>query len=295
MPWFAKFNADRRLMDAAGDEGDAGSGAAGSQDAPKGDKGAEGGGGAPESGDADNKPGDAPEGDKPEDDNKPTDREAELLKETMKRKERIKELEEQLKAFGDITPDQVKALVDADKARKAEEAEREKQELEKRGEFDRLREMMVQEHEKVLSAKDQELSELREANAQLVSQIEDMTVGASFSNSQFIAEEMLLTPSKARVVYGNHFEVKDGQVVGYDKPAGAKDRTMLVDGRGNPLGFEDAIKKLVDADPERDSLIRAKAKPGAGSSKPEGGTPQKSVPKGVGRIAVGLASLDSSP
>lgn len=292
MPWFAKFNADRRLMNEAGAEGDAGGGAAGSQDAPEGDKGGEG---APESGDAADKAGDkAPEGDKPEggEGDKPTDREAKLLKEVMAKKQAMKELETKLAAFGDVTPEQIQSLVEAEQARKAEKAEREKQDLEKRGEFDRLREMMVQEHEKVLSAKDQELSELREANTQLVKNIEDMTVGANFSNSQFISEEMLLTPSKARVIYGNHFEVKDGQVVGYDKPSGAKDRTMLIDGRGSPLGFEDAIKKLVDADPERDSLIRAKAKPGAGSSKPEGGTPQHTVPKGVGRIAAGLASLN---
>ncbi|WP_052704250.1 DUF6651 domain-containing protein [Halomonas sp. S2151] len=291
MPWFAKYNADRRLFDAVKGEGEA-AGSAGSQDAADGAKGE---GGVAENGDAadakaENNKG---EGDKGQEGAKPTDQEAKLLKEVMAKKTQLKELEGRLNAFGDVTPERVQELIEAESARQAEQAEREKQDLEKRGEFDRLREMMVSEHEKVLSTKDQELQELREANAQLLGRLDDMTVGSSFSNSPFISEELLLTPSKARVVYGNHFEVKDGQVVGYDKPAGAKDRTVLVDGRGEPLGFEDAIRKLVEADPERDSLIRAKAKPGAGSNKPEGGSPQTSIPSGVGRIAAGLSSLSA--
>lgn len=290
MPWFAKFNTDRRLMNAAGEEGgEAGGGAAGSE----GESPAEGGAQAGAEGE---KPaeGEAPagsEGEPPAEGGKPTDREAELLKETMKRKERIKELETQLKAFGDITPDQIKSLLDAENARKAEAAQREKEDLEKRGEWERLKEMMATEHQTVLTAKEQEIAELREANALMVKNIEDMTVGSDFSNSKFISEELLLTPSKARVVYGSHFEVKDGKVVGYDKPAGAGERTMLVDGSGNPLSFDAALRKLVDADPDRDSLIRSKAKPGAGSAKPEAGAPEKTVSPGVGRISAGLASF----
>lgn len=294
MPWFAKFNDDRRLMNAAGDEGAAaggGGGEAGSEGEAGGEKPT---GEAPKDGEAPTgKEGEAAE--KPTGDaEKPTDREAKLLKEVMTKKQAMKDLETKLAAFGDVTPEQIQSLVDAENARKAEEADREKATLEKRGEFDRVRDMMVQDHEKVLSTKDQELSELRDANTSLLKSLEDMTVGADFSNSQFIGEELLLTPSKARVIYGSHFEVKDGQVVGYDKPAGAKDRTTLVDGRGEPLAFEDAIKKLVDADPERDSLIRAKAKSGAGSQKPEGGTPKTTVASGLDRITVGLNSLKSS-
>lgn len=280
MPWFAKYNADRRLMNAAGNEGAEGGGGAATAEggeapveAPVEAPAAEGG--------------EAPEGDKP------TDREAKLLKETMQRKERIKELESQLQAFGDVTPDKIKALLDAETARQAEEANREKADLEARGEFDRLKEMMAAEHQATLSAKDQELNELRELNASLVKNIEEMTVGSDFSNSKFIADELLLTPAKARVIYGQHFEVKDGKVIGYDKPVGAKDRTALVGGDGNPLSFDVALRKLVEADPDRDSLIRAKAKPGAGSAQPEAGAPEKTVASGVSRISVGLASLNS--
>tara|TARA_B100000929_G_scaffold290026_1_gene282310 strand:- start:420 stop:1259 length:840 start_codon:yes stop_codon:yes gene_type:complete len=278
MPWYLKLLADARIMDAAGDEGgEAGGGAVSGEGAPGGEAPANEGGEAP-----------ANEGGE-----KLSDREAKLLKETMQRKERIRELEAQVQAFGDVTPDQIKSLLEAEAARKAEEANREKADLEARGEFDRLKEMMANEHQLTLSAKDQELNELREINASLVKNLEEMTVGADFGNSKFIADELLLTPSKARVVYGQHFDVKDGKVVGYDKPAGAKDRTVLVGGDGKPLSFDDALRKIVAADPDRDSLIRAKAKPGAGSAQPEAGAPEKPVAAGVGRISVGLASLSS--
>lgn len=278
MPWYLKLLTDARIMEAAGDEGgEAGGGAASGEGAPGGEAPANEGGEAP-----------ANEGGE-----KLSDREAKLLKETMQRKERIRELEAQVQAFGDVTPDQIKALLDADAARKAEEANRAKADLEARGEFDRLKEMMVKEHQLTLSTKDQELNELREINATLVKNLEEMTVGADFGNSKFIADELLLTPSKARVIYGQHFDVKDGKVVGYDKPAGAKDRTVLVGGDGKPLSFDDALRKIVAADPDRDSLIRAKAKPGAGSAKPEAGAPEKPVAAGVGRISAGLASLNS--
>ncbi|MFP5300029.1 DUF6651 domain-containing protein [Cobetia sp. SIMBA_158] len=284
MPWFMKF-LNNSLMDAATSEGSAG-GTAGSQEAPEGKPAI--GDSAENGGAGDDKSGEKAE-DKSEAD-KPTDREAQLLKEVMAKKQLAKDLEAKLKAFGDVTPERIQSLITAEQERQAQEAEREKQDMEKRGEWDRLKETIVGEHQKVLGEKDNQISELLEKQSALSKQIEDMTIGSDFSNSQFITNELLLTPSKARVVYGSHFEVKDGQVVAYDKPAGAKDRTMLVDGRGEALNFDAAIKKLVDADPERDSLIRAKAKPGVGSNKPEAGAPSKSVAAGVSRISAGLAS-----
>lgn len=283
MPWFMKF-LNNSLMDAATSEGSAG-GTAGSQEAPEGKPAI---GDSAENGGAGEKSGEKAEGKSEAD--KPTDREAQLLKEVMAKKQLAKDLEAKLKAFGDVTPEKIQSLLTAEQERQAQEVEREKQDMEKRGEWDRLKETIVGEHQKVLSEKDSQISELLEKQSALSKQIEDMTVGSDFSNSQFITNELLLTPSKARVVYGSHFEVKDGQVVAYDKPAGAKDRTMLVDGRGEALNFDAAIKKLVDADPERDSLIRAKAKPGVGSNKPEAGAPSKSVASGVSRISAGLAS-----
>jgi hypothetical protein len=91
------------------------------------------------------------------------------------------------------------------------------------------------------------------------------------------------------VVYGDHFESENGTVVAYDKPKGAEGRTKLIDGSGNPLGFEAAIKKLVDSDPERDNLVKSKVAPGAGSKTTDGKpTTQKTELKGLARIQAAL-------
>lgn len=214
-----------------------------------------------------------------------------LLGETMKRKQTIKELESKLSAFEGIDPEQVRNLLSKEAEAEAQRKQAEEEQLAKKGEWDRLRASIVEEHQKVLSEKDQELAAANEALAKAMAQIEGLTVGNAFSASQFITDETVITPNKARIIYGSHFEVEDGQVVAYDKPRGAGERTKLVGGDGEPLAFEQAIKKLIDADPERDSLLKPKMKSGAGSKESVGGQAKTSDKTSREKIASGLASL----
>lgn len=195
-----------------------------------------------------------------------SDSEAKLLKEVMEKKNKLKaveakaaELEANLKRFEGIDPDAVRALL---QAQKDEEAKK----LEAKGEFDRVKTQMIEEHSRETAALKQLITETQNDSASLRAQIAELTVGNAFGSSPFIRDELALTVNKTRQVYGSHFEFVDGQVVGYDKPAGAKDRTVLVDGKGDPLNFDLALKKIVDADPDREQLLRSRAKPGAGSS-----------------------------
>ena len=238
-------------------------------------------------GDGEGKPKDE---EKKSDDNKPTDREAELLKEVMKRKESLKTLKSQLEEaqsnlqrFEGIDPDEVRQMMQ-------ERKEAENRKLEEKGEWDRLKERMAEEHQAEKQSLAEQLEQMKSQLSEREKLIEELTIGHSFDSSGFIGEEMTLTPRKARIVYGSHFDVVDGQVVGYDKPRGEKDRTPLVDGKGDPLGFEDAIKRIVDADPDRDNLIRSKMKAGAGSkSKPDAEAPKDTQElRGLDRIAAGL-------
>ena len=81
----------------------------------------------------------------------------------------------------------------------------------------------------------------------------------------------------------------DGQVVAFDKPRGAQNRTQLVDASGEALGFEAALKKIVDGDPDRDSIVRSKAKQGADSKTITGKKPPvKEEVTGRERIANAL-------
>lgn len=232
---------------------------------------------------------------------KPTDEEAKLLKEVMQLKDasktandaaaqataEVQRLKDQLKNYEGIDAVKVRELLKA-----AEEDERKK--LEAKGEYDRLIKQMGERHAEELKRAQEEREAERESAKSLRAQIADITVGGAFSNSPFVREDLTLTPAKARVVYGAHFEFSEGKVIGYDKPAGASDRTPLVDSTGKPLSFDEALKAIVEADPDKDQLLRSKMKAGAGSGgtakPPKKGADEKNL-TGIERIAKGLKAL----
>lgn len=219
-----------------------------------------------------------------------SDSEAKLLKENMKRKESEKKLQEQLNAanarlkdFEGLEASEVRKLLDAQK-------EAEKAKLEQAGEFERVKEMILKENQEKLSAQQKLLEEAEARSKALQAQIEELTVGQNFATSNFIQEKLLLTPSKARVIYGSHFDVKDGKTIAYDKPRGSESRTPLVDANGEPVSFEIAIQKLVEADPDRDRILKSTLKPGADSNSEGKRVEDKPELRGMSRIAAALAA-----
>lgn len=222
---------------------------------------------------------------------KPSDKEAELLKEVMKRKgneqtlkTELGTLKDQLKQFDGIDVAQVRALLQ-------EKTDRERAELESRGEFDRVKQQIVEQHQAELTdvrtGFEGQVGTLSQQLAAATNQITDLTIGRSFGDSAFVRDTLTLTPSKARVVYGNHFELQGDKVVAFDKPAGAATRTMLVDSKGDSLAFDLAIEKIVKADPDHEYLIRSKVKTGSGS---QNDPTTKVIPKvGAGRDRISAA------
>lgn len=182
-----------------------------------------------------------------------------LLAEVMAKKNKIKELEATIARFEGIDPDAVRALLD--EKRKAELSAEEA-----KGNFERVKEMMAEEHTKDKKSLQDTIADLQKALEGANGTINDLTVGRSFSESKFIGEDLVLPRAKARAIYSGHFDVVDGQIVGFDKPVGAKERTQLIDAAGKPVSFDEAIKRIIDADPEKESLYRDKAKVGAGST-----------------------------
>ncbi len=229
-----------------------------------------------------------------------SDSDAKLLKELMAQKNRAKELAAELegakKRLSDFDG------VDPAKARKllADEEEAARKAAEARGEYDRLLAQMGERHQAEQAALNGRLSEAQTTVTALQKEIAELTVGSAFSGSAFVSSDLTLTATKARVIYGSHFEYKDGKVVGYDKPAGASDRTMLVSSTGEALSFDEALRVLVEKDPDRDRLLRGKAKAGAGSATVTKGAKaatelaEKSAESkltGAAKIAAGLKKL----
>jgi len=222
-------------------------------------------------------------------DPKPSDSEAKLLRELMEKKGALKDtnseltqVKEQLAKFDGIDLEEVSALL---KGRKdAETAE-----LEKKGEWDRLKVDLVELHTTEKTTLQAQIDELAAKLLGSEQSINKLTVGSAFEASKYIAEELTLTPNKAKVIYGNHFDFEGNGIIGYDKPKGSADRTMLIDANGDPLSFDAAMTSIIAKDIDRDHLVRAKVKPGADSGNEDGDIiPTKVAAKGRGRISAAL-------
>lgn len=180
---------------------------------------------------------------------------ARLLSESMARKEK-------LKAYEGVDPEKYRKLV-------AEEAAAAQAAAEAAGDFERVKAMMAEAHTAEKTALEAQVAELQAILDGQAATMDKLTVGNAFGTSSFIADKMVLTPAKVRVLYGDHFEMVDGAVVAFDKPKGAKDRTQLVDAKGNPLPFDVALERIVDADPDKKTVLRSRARSGAGSGTEE--------------------------
>lgn len=207
---------------------------------------------------------------------------AALLKDVMKKKAALKEKDDALAAaqaelakYKGIDPTKYAALVKAEKD--AEEAQ-----ALASGDFDRVKQMMAEQHKAEIAAKDEEIAQLRATSAGAAKTIDALTIGNDFASSKFIADNLTLSPAKARVLYGSHFETKDGKTIAYDKPAGEANRTLLVNSSGDPLSFDQAFEKIIAADPDKDSVLKAKVVPGGGSkSKPDAGKAKEQQKQGT--------------
>lgn len=291
-------------MSEAGDGtgGSAGGGNAGDGAGAGDNSGGAGDGAGNGNGDGGNDGGQGGDGGKPDDKGgdqgdgkgKLSDEEARLLKEVMKKKEsldktnqELAKAKEQLKKFDGIDPEAVRQML-----RERDDAD--KKQLEAKGDWERLKQRMAEEHVKEIDALKGNLDQSQNALQKALSTINDLSVGTQFGQSKLISDELTLTPSKARVIYGEYFDVVDGKVIGYDKPKGAENRTAIVDQYGNNVGFDDALRKIIDTDPEKDYLFKSKAKPGAGSdsAKPSGkGNDKPAETDSIGKIALGLKNL----
>jgi hypothetical protein len=215
---------------------------------------------------------------------KVSDTEAKLLKEVMKHKEDAKAAKEAAKAFEGIDPAKARAAL-------AAQAEAERKELEARGEYDRIIQQVRDQANTEIEAARAAADELRQQLDSIQRTVEESNVRTAFATSPFIRENLVISGEKVRVLYGTHFDIVDGDLVGYDKPRGEKDRTPLVGPDAKPLSFEAAVEKVVKADPEWERLGKSKMKPGSGSTPGHlPATPEKPQ-SGTDRIRAGLSSL----
>ena len=209
---------------------------------------------------------------------------AKLKKERDDAQKRAAEAADLVKRYEGIDPDKARKML-ADAERAEEEARL------ARGEFEAVKKQMIERHEAEKKSLAEEVERLKSSVMSAQSTIEELTVGVSFSTSKFISDKTVFTPKKARAIFGAHFDVVDGRVVGYDKPRGSDGRSPIVDGNGNPASFDEAIQKIVESDEDRDRILKATVTSGADSKPAKGKAqddPSSSQVRGLGKITAAL-------
>jgi hypothetical protein len=212
--------------------------------------------------------------------------------------EELEQLRAKVKEFDGIDAaaarENAKKVEAAEKAAKeaaaaAKKAEKERAQAE--NDVEKLRKIQQEEHEAAIAAIVAERDAAREEAQTVQSQLTRVRTENAFNGSKFINEETILTGQKAQRLFGDYVEVEDGVTVVYDAPRGDAKRAKVMDSKGNPLPFNDAIKKVIEADPDKDSLLKSKTKPGAGSKTVDGKTPEQAKGDRLSRLSQGLAKL----
>lgn len=184
---------------------------------------------------------------------------ADLLKEVMAKKEKLKEYE-------GIDASEAKRLLNEKRAAEEAVAAAEKEKLEKENNWEALKKQMVEENDKVIKGLNNQITALKEELENNKKERETLFMNNKFEESKYIRENLVLSPNKTKVLYGSYFEVENGELVAYNSPKGSSNRVRLVDANGNNLEFDKAIEKIVGQDPDKNTLLKSKAHVGAGSN-----------------------------
>lgn len=183
---------------------------------------------------------------------------ANLLKEVMAKKAKLQEYE-------GINAEEAKKLLEEKK--KAEEAQKkaEMEQAEKENNWEAVKKQMNEQHEAQKNELQKQIDSLREQIAQNQKEKETLLINNKFEESRFIRENLVLSPNKTRALYGSYFDVEGSELVAYNAPKGSANRARLVDVNGNNLTFDKAIEKIVNLDPDKNTLLKSKVHVGSGS------------------------------
>lgn len=93
-------------------------------------------------------------------------------------------------------------------------------------------------------------------------------VGGAFARSKFIADKIAVPADMMQSMFGSRFKIEDGKIVGLD---GAGQPIYSRTKNGDVAEFEEAIESMVDAYPNKDSILKGTGSSGSGKKPGEGG------------------------
>lgn len=152
----------------------------------------------------------------------------------------------------------------------------------KEGEFDQWRSQITEKHQRELEAERTVAQNARAQADQRERDLNETLVGLAFSQAtEWFGDKgkTVLLPQIAQAYFQNHVsvEVKDGAGGKTSRQVVVRDNNgaIIVDTRtGQPLPFEKAIGELIEAHPNRASILRGSTRVGSGTAG-EGGDGNK--------------------
>jgi hypothetical protein len=97
--------------------------------------------------------------------------------------------------------------------------------------------------------------------------IYDLMVSNQFRASEYVTSQLLIPPGKAELIYRDHFVIVDDVLVPlFDPDAGEKAEKVYSKARPGELAdFEEAIKLIVERDPDKERIVKGKQASGSGA------------------------------
>jgi uncharacterized protein YdaT len=190
-----------------------------------------------------------------------------LQKEAKDRRLELNKVKQQLEKYESLGVDDLDSFPEwKDKASKALELIKnlddkkliEADEVEKLK--NKVREESTLEFSKIKKQYEQALKEKEEALGATSTQIRELLVDNQFHSSKYIPDVLTLTPRMAKKVFGDNFKVEtvnnQTMAVGYigNEPIMSKSNI------GEYASFDEALKIMIDADPDKDSYTKVDVK-----------------------------------
>jgi hypothetical protein len=174
---------------------------------------------------------------------------SELNNESKTHREAKEKAEKALKAFEGIDPEVARKAVDTVKRLDAKQ-------LIDSGEVDKLKEEIKNQFTSQLTATQKEKEDLQ-------NQINNMKIGSIFKDSSFVRESIAVPADMFEASFRNQFKINDkGEIEAYDKSG---NRIYSKEKSGEYASPEEALKILVEAHPQKDTIMKAHSASGSGS------------------------------
>ncbi len=185
---------------------------------------------------------------------------ASLSRESASRKDDLRKAQEQLKVLDGIeNPSEF--LEEAKKALETVKNLKDK-DLVEAGEVEKVKAEVAKAMQEKIDAVEKALGE---SSAALSTEM----IGGRFARSKFIGEKLAIPADLMEARFGANFKIEEGKVVAYDQSG---NKVFSREKPGDPAGFDEALSILVDAYPQKDSILKGSDASGGGAPAGGGGS-----------------------